>query len=58
MVTVKGSVLALATAAKPLLRSGAERLVSELVRRAKLVNAHLESQGRSRIGIREVNSRD
>ena len=38
-VTVKGGALALATAAKPLLRSGAERLVSELVRRAKLVNA-------------------
>ena len=38
-VTVKGGALALATAAKPLLRSGAERLVSELVWRAKLVNA-------------------
>src|ERR1700690_3629603 len=35
-VPVRGGALALATAAKPLLRSGAERLVSELVRRGQV----------------------
>lgn len=38
-VSLKGIALAQATAAKPLLRSGAERLLSELVQRAKLINA-------------------
>lgn len=38
--SLKGSALAQATAAKPLLRSSAERLVSELVKRATLINAN------------------
>ncbi len=38
-VSPKGNALAQATAAKPLLRSKAAQLISELVRRAKLVNA-------------------
>lgn len=37
--SLKGSALAQATAATPLLRATAERLVSEVVERAKLINA-------------------
>jgi hypothetical protein len=38
-LSLKGSALAQATAAKPLIRHRAERLISELVERAKLINA-------------------
>jgi predicted nucleotidyltransferase len=37
--SLKGSALAQATAARPLIRATAEHLVSEVVKRAKLINA-------------------